>query len=207
MSLNDGTDKYFVGSHLIDNVVGENNVYNAYEFVGLNTVGQTLQAPTDHFTGGTNGFNEAVFADARVHYSIITSSGTTTITNIDDPQYAGSLITTNVQALAFAPTHDPAPSNGALEATGDTLVILQSLSNAASIDAGATLEIFAANSAEPVTFNATTGTLRLDQSVSYSGTISGFSTQDGTLAGSDQIDLRDINWATAHITGYIPTAC
>ena len=200
-SLADGQDKYIAGTHYSDTFTGENNVNNLYYYVGLNG---TASLPSDTFHGGNSGWNVAVFPDSRANYTVQQQAGGFLIQNVGDSAHAGSLtVDSNVQALAFGPTHDPLPHNdGSLEATGDTLVILQSLSNAASIDAGATLEIAVASSAEPVTFNATTGILRLDQSVSYNGTISGFSTQDGTLAGSDQIDLRDISSATAHITGY-----
>jgi len=71
-------------------------------------------------------------------------------------------MTTNVQALAFEPTHDPTPhSDGSVEATGDTLAILSNFTNAATIDPGATLE-FVASDSGPVTFAGVTGTLRLD---------------------------------------------
>jgi hypothetical protein len=44
-----------------------------------------------------------------------------------------------------------------------------------------------------VAFSSTTGTLKLDQAENFNGVISGFSTTNGTLANSDQIDLADIN--------------
>ena len=204
-SLSDGHAKYIAGTQFNDSFTGENNVNNAYYFVGSPTAGSP---PSDVFHGGTGtSWNTAIFADDRANYSVIFDpvSSKFVINNID-PQHlhAGTLtVDQNVQALAFNPTHDPTlQADGSLEASGDTLVILQPVSNPATIDSGATLEIYAANSAEQVTFNATTGTLRLDQSVNYTGTISGFSTQDGTLANSDKIDLRDINSATAQVTGY-----
>ncbi len=64
------------------------------------------------------------------------------------------------------------------------------------IGAGATMEFAAANS-EMVTFNSTTGKLILDQPSTFGGEITGF-TGDGTLQGSDQIDLRGLNFATIH---------
>jgi hypothetical protein len=44
-----------------------------------------------------------------------------------------------------------------------------------------------------VVFKSTTGVLKLDQAENFNGVVSGFSTTDGTLANSDQIDLADIN--------------
>jgi hypothetical protein len=44
-----------------------------------------------------------------------------------------------------------------------------------------------------VAFSSTTGVLKLDQAENFAGVITGFSTTDGTLANSDQIDLADIN--------------
>jgi hypothetical protein len=66
------------------------------------------------------------------------------------------------------------------------------------IDAGATLEFTSGvSSGQTVTFNSTTGTLKLDQAENFNGVVSGFSTADGTLAHSDQIDLADINHHSA----------
>jgi hypothetical protein len=65
---------------------------------------------------------------------------------------------------------------------------------AATIAAGGTVEIAAA-SATSMTFAASTGLLMLDQPSAFSGEIYGF-TGDGTLAGSDQIDLVGINFNT-----------
>ncbi len=64
----------------------------------------------------------------------------------------------------------------------------------ATIAAGGTLEVAAADTAS-VTFAASTGLLMLDQPSTFSGEIYGF-TGDGTLAGSDQIDLVGVNFNT-----------
>jgi hypothetical protein len=61
-------------------------------------------------------------------------------------------------------------------------------SSPAIINAGATLELGTA-SAAPVTFFAGTGTLELDNSSSFSGTVAG-------MTASDSIDFADINFAT-----------
>ena len=86
---------------------------------------------------------------------------------------------------------------GLYAATGTTLQLSQALSGAsgaATIAANATLELAAADSAS-VTFAASTGTLKLDQPSTFSGEIFNFS-GDGTLSGSDQIDLKGIDYNT-----------
>ena len=61
-------------------------------------------------------------------------------------------------------------------------------SSPAIINAGATLELGTA-SAAPVTFFAGTGTLELDSSSSFSGTVAG-------MTANDSIDFADINFAS-----------
>jgi hypothetical protein len=56
------------------------------------------------------------------------------------------------------------------------------------INAGATLELASPYSG-PVTFASTTGTLKLDNSASFAGTVAG-------MGGQDTLDLADINFAT-----------
>jgi hypothetical protein len=196
-TFTDGQSKYVAGTHFNDTFTGENNDQNFYYFVGQDTL---TSAPIDHFYGGTSAWNEAVFSDARANYTVSTTNGVTTVTNVDPLHaHAGQLIVDqNVEALAFNPAHDPAPnSDGSVEATGDTLLILSPFANAAQIDTGATLE-FAGADTGSVTFNATTGILKLDNAQSFQGTVSGFSTTDGTLAHSDQIDLANINHHSAN---------
>jgi aryl-phospho-beta-D-glucosidase BglC (GH1 family)/20S proteasome alpha/beta subunit len=61
-----------------------------------------------------------------------------------------------------------------------------------AVHAGATVELAAADSGS-VTFISSTGTLKLDAPSSFIGPIFGF-TGDGTLAGSDQINLSDLTY-------------
>jgi hypothetical protein len=68
----------------------------------------------------------------------------------------------------------------------------------ATIASGTSLEIASASS-EDVTFQSSTGHLTLDNPSSFTGVISGF-TGDGTLAGSDQIDLKGIDYHSASFT-------
>jgi beta-glucanase (GH16 family) len=88
---------------------------------------------------------------------------------------------------------------GLYAAPGTTLQISSALagpSGASTIGIGAMLELAAADSSS-VTFQGSTGTLRLDHSSTFSGTLFNF-TGNGSLSGSDQIDLRDIHYASAH---------
>ena len=71
---------------------------------------------------------------------------------------------------------------------------------ALEIASGASLEIASPVAAgEIVTFHSSTGSLSLDTPSSFDGVISGFS-GDGTLAGSDQIDLKGINYHSSSFT-------
>ena len=75
---------------------------------------------------------------------------------------------------------------------------LSGTSGSATIGTGATLELAAANSAS-ITFSSSTGMLKLDNPSTFSGTIFNF-TGDGTLSGSDQIDLKGVNFNSVHDT-------
>ncbi|MDR3468784.1 MAG: hypothetical protein P4M07_22880, partial [Xanthobacteraceae bacterium] len=76
------------------------------------------------------------------------------------------------------------------------------------IDAGATLEIDSSASVaagDTISFDAKTGTLLLDHAQNFHGTVSGFS-GDGTLAGSDHIDLANINYHSTHFSEHFNSA-
>jgi hypothetical protein len=221
-TVNNGENQYVVGSQFSDTFTGENNVNNLYYFIGA-TGGAN---PTDTFTGGTGGWNIAVFGDSRSDYTISTQveSGpnqTTIASNGDDPAHTGSLTVTNVEILAFDPAADPTPSNGTIDVSGGTYVILGG-NNPITIAAGATAEIDSAASGETsytgsVTFEAAAGTLVLDQPGDFAGTVSGISgsgdvldligyntdttVTDGTYSGGDTIiTVTDSGQTTLSIT-------
>jgi serralysin len=88
---------------------------------------------------------------------------------------------------------------GLYASTRNGLQISQPLSGqsgAVTIEANAVLEIGGVDSAT-VTFAASTGLLKIDQPSTFTARIYGF-TGDGTLAGSDQIDLSGVNFSTVH---------
>jgi serralysin len=64
-----------------------------------------------------------------------------------------------------------------------------------AVAANATLELTGANS-QNVSFESSTGTLRLDNPTTFSGQVVGF-TGDGTWAGSDRIDLLNFAFSSA----------
>ena len=84
---------------------------------------------------------------------------------------------------------------GLYAAPGTTLQISAPLadpSGSATIGTGATLELAVADSGS-VTFASSTGTLILESPSTFSGEIFNF-TGNGSLSGSDQIDLTNINY-------------
>ncbi|MBV9462187.1 MAG: hypothetical protein JO141_32370, partial [Bradyrhizobium sp.] len=189
----DAQNQYVAGTHYSDTFVGENNVNNEYYDVGQ---GSTSSAPVDHFTGGSSGWNVAIFDDARSDYTISTNGGVTSVaSNGLDPEHSGSLVASNVQVLAFGPAADPMPHNGVIDVNGGTDVVLAG-TGPITIEAGSTAEIdTGAPYAGTVTFEAATGTLALDQPANFTGVIAG-------ITGADTLDLNgfDPNTTTA-VTG------
>src|SRR5262249_9182642 len=70
----------------------------------------------------------------------------------------------------------------------------------ALVPVGGSLDVSGSDS-KAVQFQAPTGTLAVDHASDFHATVSGF-TGDGTLAGSDQIDLKDINFNTLTPVNY-----
>ena len=100
---------------------------------------------------------------------------------------------------AFAQDLNNDGTIGIYVAPGTTLQVTSPLPNAvgaATIGAGATLELGTANSGA-ITFNNSTGMLKLDSPTAYTGVIDNFA-GNGSLSGSDQIDLKGINFTSVH---------
>jgi hypothetical protein len=88
---------------------------------------------------------------------------------------------------------------GICVAPGTTLQVtspLPSAVGAATIGAGATLELGTADSAS-ITFSTSTGMLKLDSLTAFTGVIDNF-TGNGSLSGSDQVDFKSINFNSVH---------
>jgi VCBS repeat-containing protein len=128
-------------------------------------------------------------------------NGTTTLTVTDSPQdlsisitlvgdYSNSTWTVMDDGHGGVDIVDPPAASSLAIASGAAL----------EIASGASLEIASPVAAgESVTFHSSTGSLTLDNPSSFDGVISGF-TGDGTLAGSDQIDLKGINYHSSAFT-------
>lgn len=81
-------------------------------------------------------------------------------------------------------------SSTVLKISGNVVLSLGNMTQAATLDAGATLELSGAASGS-ITFKASTGNLVLDHAAQFTGTLIGL-TGDGTAANSNHIDLKDI---------------
>ena len=184
------SDQYFAGTQYGDSVVvGASNVNASYYYVGDDTTGA---APTDHFTGGTgSGWNVAILPDSPSDYTITTADGVTTLVDNGDPVHAGTLILTDVQALAFAPTVDPSGNSGTLTATGDGLFVLGPLPGGGDlmiISEGSTLELATADSGT-VTFAGADGYFVDADPAAFTGVVG---TSAGTFASGDVLDLQGL---------------
>jgi hypothetical protein len=87
-----------------------------------------------------------------------------------------------------------------IEASGNIVLTLSQMTQAAVIDAGATLELSGVDSGS-VTFKGATGTLVLDHSMSFTGKLINL-TGNGNPTSSDQIDLRDIGFGSGTEVSY-----
>jgi len=107
---------------------------------------------------------------------------------------AWSFTTAHLSAGSYAFTATDTMSAGNVSTASSPLNVKvnANLIGAVTIGTGATFELAAADSAS-VTFNGSTGTLILESPSTFSGKISNF-TGNGTLSGSDQIDLTNINF-------------
>jgi hypothetical protein len=91
-----------------------------------------------------------------------------------------------------------------IEATGNIRLTLSQMTQAATIDAGATLELAGADSGS-ITFAGSTGTLVLDHSSAFTGKILNL-TGNGNPSSSDQIDLKDIAFGSGTTASYVGTS-
>jgi T5SS/PEP-CTERM-associated repeat protein len=118
-------------------------------------------------------------------------TGTTTIADAVHVGSSGSLQGTGI-------IHGNLVDDGNVTATGATLDVTGAVSGSGgfTVNGGAHLDFGGSVAAsDSVVFQSSTGSLVLEQSTGFAGLISGF-TGDGTLAGSDQIDLKDINYSS-----------
>ena len=113
----------------------------------------------------------------------------------------GTIDTTGISSVAT--TGNLSISNtGTINVESGSLVLSGGVSGTGSltIGAGASLELNSAvSSGQTLTFEGSTGTLKLDNAPGFQGVISGF-TGNGQLSGSDHIDLADINYNSGSFT-------
>ena len=90
------------------------------------------------------------------------------------------------------------PPSSPLVDTASTISVTDFGVGSDTINSGTALELAGASAADVLFANTSgqSGTLVLDDSVSFAGQITGFA-GDGTVLNSDSIDLKDINFATA----------
>ena len=145
-------------------------------------------ATSNDFTAKWNGTSLLSLTNApqegytEYTYNVVASSSTTTL-EFDARQDPSSWSLDNISLTASGTS--PAPTNSLAGSSGST-----------TIATGATVEIAAADTAS-VTFQGSTGTLLLDQPSTFSGKIFGFS-GNGSLSGSDHIDLINIKYDSVH---------
>jgi hypothetical protein len=145
-----------------------------------------------------SGYEVAVQYGTANEYTIWTVSSSGAIL-ADAGVLAGNSLAFEMQELTFNQDLNGDGVTGIYAAPGTTLQLaaaVSAASHAATIGAGATLDVAGSTSAS-ITFNAATGMLKLDNPSSFSGEISNFR-GDGTLSGSDQIDLTNINYNSVH---------
>ena len=129
--------------------------------------------------------------DGRLVLTIDTGSNTITNAGVIEASNRGKA------TVASAITN-----TGTLEANGGTLTLQAAVTGAGAVDVVAgTLDIANANAAEAVAFTGRSGQLELDQSQTYNGQVSGFST-----SGRTSLDLRDIGFVSASEATFSGTA-
>ena len=97
--------------------------------------------------------------------------------------------------------HSDVANSGLLWANGGNITIDGAVTGngSADIEGQATLEFGAASSENTIFGQGAVGTLILDHADNFTGQIYGF-TGDGTLSGSDQIDLKGIDYTSGSFT-------
>jgi hypothetical protein len=175
--LSDNSQNFISGT---DPSVTLTNVDNTIS--GAGHLGNGQLTLINHGTIIADGYNALVIDTGA---NVIANSGTMQSTG------AGGLIINSDIA-----------NSGLLWADGGNVTVHGNVSGSGSaiIDGSAVLEFTGADSSS-VIFHSANGELILDHSTGFTGTISGF-TGDGTLAGSDQLDLRDINFSSLEQSSY-----
>ena len=150
------------------------------------------------------GFDSTSITIGNLAYNSI--SNTTAVPISDAHEHSITLtLVGNYTSSTFTPSSDNNggtiiidPPASPLVDTTSTIPVPDVGVGSDTINSGTTLELVGASGADVLFANTSghTGTLVLENSVSFTGQITGF-TGDGTVFNSDSIDLKDINFATA----------
>jgi hypothetical protein len=150
--------------------------------------GQTFAASSLFSVSDSNGDSIATYAlkDATGGSGYFVVNGVIQASNTEIDLTAAQLRQTTFVAGSGTDQLSVRASDGFLWSSWQSFAV--NVSPTPLINAGATLEL-ASPYPGTVTFASTTGTLKLDNSTSFAGTVAG-------MAGSDTLDLADINFAT-----------
>ena len=196
----------------VDGSTSLTEVANRFYLDGVGGSGPALQYAGAYVTAGefgswtpigavqtASGYDVAWKMAGANQYTVwVTDSSGNAISNLSGP-LSGTSTTLESLESTFNQDLNGDGAIGLYAAPGTTLQIGNPLAGIpATIGTGATLELAAADTGS-VTFASSKGTLVLDHSSTFSGQIFGF-TGDGTLSGSDQIDMKDINFSTVQVS-------
>jgi hypothetical protein len=180
------------GGQVILSDSSQNVISGTDPSVTLTNIDNTISGAGHLGNGQLTLINDGTIVATGTH-ALVIDTGANLITN------SGTLQSTGTGGLVI---YSDVSNSGLLWADGGNLTVHGNVSGSGSaiIDGSAVLEFTGVDSSS-VIFHSATGELILDHSAGFTGTISGF-TGDGTLAGSDQIDLRDINFSSLEQSSY-----
>jgi hypothetical protein len=180
------------GGRVILSDSSENVISGTDPHVTLTNVDNTISGAGHLGNGQLTLINDGtIIADGN--NALVIDTGANVITN------SGTLQSTGTGGLVI---YSDVSNSGLLWADGGNVTVHGNVSGSGSaiIDGSAVLE-FTGTDSSSVIFHGSTGELILDNSAGFTGAISGFS-GDGTLTGSDLIDLRDINFSSLEQSSY-----
>ncbi len=159
--------------------------------VTLTNVDNTISGAGQLGAGQLTLVNEGTI-DATGDSSLVIDTGANAVTN------SGTLEATGTGGLVV---HSDVVNTGTLWANGGNITVDGNVSGSGSalISGSATLEFAAASSANAAFDFSGLGTLKLDQSVNFTGSVSGF-------AAGDQLDLHDIVFNAATTESFTANA-
>ena len=157
---------------------------------GAGSVVTATSGLTMGFSGGSATLTVTHGGAVDVGTDATTIAGAVHVGSLDSLQGTGTINGNfvddgHVTAVGASGTGAKLDVTGAVTGTGTF-----SIATAAHLEFGSSVA-----ASDSIVFQNSTGSLVLDQSSSFAGIISGF-TGDGSLSGSDQIDLKDINYSS-----------